>query len=321
MDDNIVISNQNQELILSNAGASVTCWSIDGVKILREPEQPSAKYTGRHSAAYVVPGYFGRIPDGKILFEGVEYPVPQNSNEYDPINKNLCLHGFGPTAKWDLIESTQNTAQFFTSINFLPDNYPFPYQASVLYELKNNAFNIHIKLTADKRGPFSLTWHPFFMRHIGTGSEHLTAKFSASKVFPRSMIPLPFSAPVPTPECWDYSAEYKNVVAPSDSSYLEWDGKKGVKLKWSNIKGLKANKSEVNIDMYSFLKVHNKERTLMGFHLFTDLSDSVCIEPTTSVANGFWLVEKKIIDPEYGYTILNKGETMELKIVHQIKVI
>ena len=311
----ITSKNNSQKLILDSRGASVSSWSIYDIGILRQPEAPAAEYTGRHSASYHVPGFFGRIPESKIWFENKGYPVPGNPHETNAINKGLCLHGFGPTCVWKLVESAPSFAIFQTPENFLPADYPFPYTSKVTYSLSENSLELDLQLTAQRRGIYSLTWHPFFLRYIGDGSSHIQAKFSAEKVFPRSMVPMPETAPIEVIECWDYSSQPKSVIAPSDSSYIGWKGEKGVALDWKNIVSKNSK------------KLHNNSLVLEMFspaanvlHIFTDLADSVCVEPSMSVSNGFWLYDQKLIEQKYAGVVLNEGETTCLKVTHSFQV-
>ena len=285
-------------------------YSYKGIDLLRPPKKTGAQYTGRHSASFMVTGYFGRVPDGEILFEGKSYKVPENPLEEDPINKALRLHGFGPTAVWNVKEITSDKVTFVTPDNFLPEGYPFPYSAEISYILDDDNFILNSSITALKKGRYSLTWHPYFRRVLGSGSAHVKAKFNSTHVFPSAMIPLPFSAPIKTPSHWSYSSKFKEILAPSDSSFLGWNGAKGIEIVWNDIKDSEnLGKDSLTLKMLANTNV---------LHIYTDLADYVCVEPSTSPANGFWLAEKGFISDEFNGRVLNEGESLELIIEHKI---
>jgi galactose mutarotase-like enzyme len=295
-DLHVRLFDAKNDLLIDRRGASLVYWRYEKRNLLREPSADpfavDSKYTGRDGASYVVPGYFGRVPGACIDFEGKKYSIPEIPWETNALHQEYRLHGFGPFALWNISRHSENSVRLETPKDFLPKGYPFPYDSWVDYSLAENGdFKVEMGISAKKRGPYSLTWHPFFLRSLNKSAGHLKMQFEAEKV-------------EEIPACWEYSKGLKEVLAPYDSSYAGWDGKKGALMSWPTEKP-----SELRMKMTS-----NGE----CLHLFTNLSACVCIEPSLTVANGFTLAEQGLLDRKYAGVLLEEGESAKLLINHSL---
>ena len=311
----ILLSDSKNEVLIDRRGASLALWQYDGFSLLRNPSADpmslESDYNGRHAASYVVAGYFARLNNACINFEGQAYEMPAIPWEQDPVHQQYRLHGFAPLVMWDIVNHSKSSVTLKTPKNFLPANYHFPYESWVEYSLTNDGeFRVELGLKALRRGPYSLTWHPFWRRYLSSdGGGHIKAAFPAEGLLWGDMIPVPKEVSE-IPDCWNYSYAPREVLAPYDSSYVGWNGSQGAEIIWPL--GRREPNSSVNdlhLNMTSNAKV---------LHVFTNLEDSVCIEPTLCAANGFELADQGKLDRRYAGVLLDEGEETQLWINHRL---
>lgn len=97
----------------------------------------------------------GRVRDGKILKDGIEYP--------------MTIHGFARDLCFDKIDNTENSITLrLTSCDRTRSMYPFDFELTVKYTLTDTlSVSFEVKNTGDEILPFTIGWHPGFMLEDG----------------------------------------------------------------------------------------------------------------------------------------------------------
>lgn len=140
--------------ITPSLGANVTKLFCDGKQVLRTPEQSADAY--QFGMPILIPA--NRTEAGQFSFEGNTYQLPVNEPHVP-----AQLHG--------LVHDQQFTVKFYDDINAIltycntPDIYPFPFQLTVHYELKDNGIFVshEIKNIGTGNMPYTFCLHTTFV--------------------------------------------------------------------------------------------------------------------------------------------------------------
>ena len=150
---------------------------IDG---FATPEEFKAAKGAR---CWIMAPFANRIPQGKYLFEGIEYqlePIPP---------RDQVIHGFAAYQNFTL-SKVRNESDFIEAIfvtkNIRPGvfkGYPFALDVYVSYKLEKN--KLSVKITGSNVGdnvlPFSPGWHPYF-KTSDEGIENLILTIDAENI-------------------------------------------------------------------------------------------------------------------------------------------
>ena len=132
----------------------------------------------------------GRLNRGLLTFDGVEHQFPPTSG----IHAN---HGTAMHQTWTQI----GDAEIQTGLG---EHWTFGGQVTQRFELTDNAFTVHMKVTAgDKAMPAQMGWHPWYRRELDRG-EPLTLDFAAQQIYDTDDDQIPTGELIPVPEGpWD----------------------------------------------------------------------------------------------------------------------
>lgn len=139
-------------VILPEKGATVISLQKDGVEFLyRNDENLNSPERPRCGIPFLFP-VFGRLKDGKYLWEGREYA--------------LEIHGFGHTSSWQVAEHTEETLRLrLEADEKLLAVYPFRFRTELCFQIADGGLTIHqtYENLGDTWMPYNYGFHPYFL--------------------------------------------------------------------------------------------------------------------------------------------------------------
>lgn len=145
-------SSGTRAVILPEKGATVVSIQRNGVEFLyRDDDNLDSPERPRCGIPFLFP-VFGRLKDGKYLWEGREYAME--------------IHGFGHTSSWQVSEHTEDTLCLVLEAN---ENtlrqYPFRFRVVLCFQMREGALTIG--QTYENLGdiwlPYNYGFHPYFL--------------------------------------------------------------------------------------------------------------------------------------------------------------
>lgn len=140
------INKGNLSATINYKGAELVQFSKDGLNTIWEVDE---QYWNKTSP--ILFPIVGALKNGEYIFEDKIYQLPR--------------HGFARDYEFELIEKTENSAEF--SLKFNDETlkvYPFEFELKIKYELSDNQLNIIYTIInlSDKKMWYSIGAHPAF---------------------------------------------------------------------------------------------------------------------------------------------------------------
>ena len=120
-------------------------------------------YNKTYASSILFP-FANRIKDGNYQFEGNAYNVETNVPE-----ENNALHGFVYDKTFDVEKTSVSKDSATVSLVYTeetpPSGFPYAYTVRLKYVFKPNGLSLTLEITnlSDKKFPFTLGWHPYFV--------------------------------------------------------------------------------------------------------------------------------------------------------------
>ncbi|APG62046.1 hypothetical protein LPB140_03575 [Sphingorhabdus lutea] len=132
-------------------------FKYDGIPIFT-PHRPYDLTPLGLSCFTLIP-FSNRIKNGGFNFHGQFYPIPPNFTLADKVNP---IHGYGLTAKWQIIEQDEHRVQL--TLRHEKGDWPWDFRAIQIYELLPHGFRheIIIQNMNDTPMPAGIGYHPYF---------------------------------------------------------------------------------------------------------------------------------------------------------------
>ena len=160
----IVIESGNLKVSVrpDMGGCIEGCW-FKGQAVLRS-SAPGSLVQVRNSASYPLVPYSNRVAKAQLQWAGTSHPLVRNFGD-----EAHAIHGVGWQRPWQVLQADADFVML--SLEHSQDrDWPFAFDASQTFRVKNNALEITMTITNQSPGdaPVGLGWHPYFMKHAGT---------------------------------------------------------------------------------------------------------------------------------------------------------
>ena len=276
----ITLKNKDIQITLNpDLGAGLHSFKYHEKDVLRQTT-PEATHPEEQSLFLMIP-FCSYIKEGHFNYFGINRFVPiQNSRYPNPI------HGDAWLAKWEV--TNQKEDMVVLSYHHKKDTgFPFDYNATVTYQLQENALDITLSIynPSELPMPCGVGVHPYFIH-----PETAQISFVSSHIWHHKTDPI-FDRPYPTPKQWDFSKP-RNLVEDFDTAFGGWDGNASVFYPEQNLK-ISINASDI---FHHVLLYHPKN------------ADFFCLEPTSNTPDAFNLAAYGVI----GTGIQSVGEKQSL---------
>jgi aldose 1-epimerase len=288
----VTLQNDRLELeVWPEVGASIIRFAtlLDGrwVPVLRETP-PSALQERRSSplACFVLVPYSNRIRDARFRFGGETYQLRAAHAD------GHAIHGDARDRPWELVDaSPTSVALRFESARFTDINFPFPFAASVGYELDGATLRaeLEVRNAGDMPMPAGMGFHPYYRRALTVPEEQVELQAGVRSAFTELA---PTTAAVPISAVQDFGRLRPLGDAEHDTCFAGWDGR--ATIVWP--------KARVRAEVTC-------EPPLRHLVLYTPPGQPFfALEPVSNANNGFNLLADGV--PDSGVRILEPGQTM-----------
>jgi aldose 1-epimerase len=205
-----------------------------------------------------------------------------------------AIHGLTKDHPWRIVERTPISAILeFSSHDHAGLTYPWPFQASVRYELFDEALGIRLELRntdMTRPMPAGLGFHPFFPRSLDGRDEQVCVRYAPRGRYPADAM-IPTGRPRPD-EITEHLAAGRPLAALAlDDVFL--GSPDGATITWP------AGGVRITYEC---------SEELGHAVLYTGLPDSFCFEPVTMVNDGFNLASRG--QPDTGVVELAPGQRL-----------
>jgi aldose 1-epimerase len=157
---NGVITLRDEDATLGIApavGGSIVSYTFRGKDIFRASTPAIA--TALEGACFPLVPFANRIAFGTFSWRGRDIRLKRNFGDHPHV-----LHGKGWQAPWRV--ASQMPVRAALRYDHAADDWPWPFSAGQIFELKAGALDIHLSITnaGSEWMPVSLGFHPFFPR-------------------------------------------------------------------------------------------------------------------------------------------------------------
>ena len=131
------------------------------------------------AASFLMIPYSNRIADGTFTFEGQHYQLDNTAAH--------AIHGDARKRPWRIVEQSPTHLRcVFTSASHDSVNWPWPFEAQAVYELRDDALHMEVTLTnrGDTAMPGGFGWHPYFSRYLTREGELVMLEFPLEGAYP-----------------------------------------------------------------------------------------------------------------------------------------
>ncbi|HEX5125520.1 MAG TPA: aldose 1-epimerase [Rhodocyclaceae bacterium] len=286
----LTIQNDQQRVgLMPSLGGSPAYWDVmrDGQwqPIWRRYAKPPD--LRRIVGNFALVPWSNRITGGGITVDGVFYPMAPNRADPYPI------HGDGWMHTWNVTEHSEHVIEMNVESR-RHMGYPYEYTATQRYSIDDNDMVMRLTVThlGDKRLPYGLAWHPFFLRGDDPNGPRLQFKSDGYWLGTEDSIPTEHSTQLPGG--WDFNQLRELGHGKIDNNFSGWDGRMimerddiDLRLEWETTEPAGLNTS-----------ILFRPEGLPFF----------CFEPITHITDAF----NRPGMP--GLRMLNKGEGMALEV-------
>ncbi len=280
--------------ILPEVGASVVnCAARLGkawVPIMRPtPREALAEGDSSRMASYLLVPFSNRLRDARFRFKGRTYQLRPNMPE------GHVIHGDVRQRPWVVKEARSDALTLaFDSQDFADMNFPFPFSATVRYELAGEAFDSTLTLTnaGVEPMPAGFGFHPYFNRALAVPGEAVELEAKVRGVYP-DLIPSAAAGPLAPDQDFPVSRPLGDAVF--DHCFAGWDGRATIRWPRSGVLArLECPPPLTHLILY----------TPPGRPFFA-------LEPVTHANNGFNLFAAGY--PGTGVQVLEPGQAMDAR--------
>ncbi len=152
-----IMENESARLTLSDRGATVVGFEIDGVDIVGGFDTLEDYIADDSHQGGIIGRVANRVGGARFTMDGEEYRLPDNDN-------GNCLHGgCGYDRRMWQLEELSDERAVFTLVD--PDGcegFPSSVRVRVCYTLSGSSLRIDYEATPDGKTPISLTNHAYF---------------------------------------------------------------------------------------------------------------------------------------------------------------
>lgn len=142
------LSNSHVQVAIdTNAGGRLSSLIAHGVELLVTESDDVLGW-----GAYPMVPYAGRVRDGLMMFNGLQYELPLRQSDH-------AMHGTVLDREWSIVESTDE--QIVLSID-LGSDWPFKGSVTHTIALSEDAVICTLSLHAEEPMPAQVGWHPWF---------------------------------------------------------------------------------------------------------------------------------------------------------------
>ena len=244
----------------------------------------------KHAFSFIMAPWVNRIKDGKFSCAKGDFDLSSSN----PFGIPHPIHGTVLTANWKVIHKSSHSISISTDLRS-----PWPYSGSVLSKVSLNDNSIKQELIIKNEDehimPFSMGWHPWFNRKIG--SAELSLIFNGNYLW-KANGQIPNSEKIRPPLLDQAVRGFSPKPGTLDDCYRITDNS-SVSLCWP----------ELTLEM-------NSSRECGHLVVYTPpepLADLICVEPQTSTVNCFQLHEKSVsdtgilfVEPDHDYSIFTE---------------
>ena len=263
---------------------------------------------GEHTGNFPIIPWNNRIAGGGFRHQGKFYPMkPNRANVGEP----YPLHGDGWLQPWQVTEQTDRAITLALTSKYYNDA-PYHYRGEQVFTLlDDHAYAHSLKVTnlGSESLPFSLGFHPWFIRHDAIDVDvNLKGIWATDPVLNDARTPIKMIAPVPP----DYATarinkendRFQNRI---DHIYYGWDGEFLLTTKFARIK-LTYQESDDN----------NRGNYYFHYYLPTHM-DVYCLEPVSHLIDSFNRSETERDQPPHnGVRVLEPGQSFAITAHWQI---
>lgn len=114
-------------------------------------------------ASFLMAPWTNRIAGSMFTFRGARYALRPSAQD------GTAIHGDVRARAWSILDRSPVSARLrFESRNVPDPNFPFPFEATVRYELSDNSLLTELTVAnlGDEPMPAGCGFHPYFMRHL-----------------------------------------------------------------------------------------------------------------------------------------------------------
>ena len=157
----------NRLVVNPEQGAAISLWSCQKNGKTITPIDTNGSNSYESSLLFPFPN---RLTEGRYEFEGKEYQFALNDS-----HRPNALHGFISELPFELVDHSENALNLKLIYEGDRDEYPFPFDLEINYELLSNELKINIEVTNAGKGnmPCGFGWHPYFNAQISDESPRL----------------------------------------------------------------------------------------------------------------------------------------------------
>ncbi|HUO99153.1 MAG TPA: aldose 1-epimerase [Rhizomicrobium sp.] len=171
--------------IVPEVGGAITRFDWKGRPVMRPA--PQGVTNPLDCCSFPLVPFANRIENGKLEFEGREYPLPLNFGDHPH-----SLHGHGWQTSWRVETVSRDRAVI--AFDHAPDAWPWAYAAEQEFVLADGGLRMRLTMRSrdDKPMPLSLGFHPYFPRNPGS---RLTAQIDRMWLSDSTEIPTVLGEP------------------------------------------------------------------------------------------------------------------------------
>lgn len=224
-----ILSIENSHLkieISPEAGGSIVACAVKTaagawLPVMRPtPPEAIAELNSSLMASFTLLPYSNRLRDARFRFNGQTHQLRPNTPE------GYAIHGDVRKRPWQVAETSAQAATLtFDSRHFSDINFPFPFNAQMVYAVVNNRFDTTLSVTNSGGDPMpvGMGFHPYFQRSLsGDPADEVHLQANVSGVYPE-LVPVDPAIAL-TPE-QDFSTARPLGGMFFDHCFAGWDGR------------------------------------------------------------------------------------------------
>jgi aldose 1-epimerase len=189
------------------------------VDIMRPYEKSIKGDDASNASMFVMVPFCSRIRGGSFVYWGITRKMQKDHQGIsDPI------HGDGWKSSWDVISQTDTKIEMKLIHKKENGGFPFSYESTIIYELKDDQFkiNISVKNLNTLPMPCGFGIHPFFVK-----TKETELDFTSTVVWSNETDPI-FDKPYTTPDTWQFDGGKPIKNAVFDTCFGGFNGKASI---------------------------------------------------------------------------------------------